>query len=309
VTWATAEVGAGTDVVGATARFLATMEGRGRPGSHDVVIDAARPWPARRRSDPVGVGWYITEVRHPAGRGGPGLPLYLLTTGAWVGPGWIAELPIEAVLSVNAEAVLQGLAWSLAVTAGGVLRRAPDAVSDPEPVPAPARRPAVSGLGRLRTVGDRDGRRASALRIVRSALAERPPLDPEHVRDVVAVGIWKYLEAMAEEEPRFRSVASGVPGAGRRVRADEVVPVEVLCDAVLRHPERCEEILGAAPLCLVTLDEHRRLAALRRRDREAVGWDCYRLAGVAVWDARRGGEADLHRLAAELELLPLSATA
>lgn len=120
-----------------------------------------------------------------------------------------------------------------------------------------------------------------------------------HKRSLLDVLMWHLTGADGGKYGiRYRSqgvVGEGLPKlrAERRVRHEHVIERKKLIDQLLVHPEDYERTLDSAVGCLVTKEEHNRLA---REGRGLDGWARYRSAGIVVYDAATGQKLDLEQI-------------
>lgn len=133
---------------------------------------------------------------------------------------------------------------------------------------------------------DADARRAGAVRLAQ-VLVTADGLHPAHRRHALSNAVWWYTEADGKLKIRFRSIGVlSEPDA--KVHHEHVVPRKLLVDRMLADPDGIPEILAACLACLVTVEEHRRLAAVAA---DLEGWERYRAAGVQVVDMVDGSSA------------------
>lgn len=107
-----------------------------------------------------------------------------------------------------------------------------------------------------------------------------------HRRHLLKLAQWWVTEADGKWRTRFRSqavvhLAMTEPEAQVRINHEHVYGRASLADRMLADPTQVEPILELCVGCIVTVDEHRRLSALR----DAEGWERYERAGVFVVDA------------------------
>jgi hypothetical protein len=110
---------------------------------------------------------------------------------------------------------------------------------------------------------------------------------PAQRREVLSLALWFATEADGKYRLRYRSVkAQQLSREDRRLlRHDHVVTRKQLIEAMIKDPERTEEIVRGAFACVVTDEEHRRLTALGETHQ---GWDRYIAAGIDVFDEQAG---------------------
>lgn len=138
-----------------------------------------------------------------------------------------------------------------------------------------------------RPLPEAEARRASAIRIAELVVAADGLIDT-HRKQLLSIAIWKVTEADRKYNLRYRSkaVLALPPGATRGdVIHEHVFPRSVLIAAMLAEPNRVAEILTGALACLVTKEEHARLA---RASKTADGWKRYRATGIDVVDMQDG---------------------
>jgi hypothetical protein len=109
------------------------------------------------------------------------------------------------------------------------------------------------------------------------------PIFERHKRDVISGLLWKITEARGKYTTRYRS--RGSMEAGAKVQHEHVFTRKDITDRIIAEPERAREILRDAVACVVTVDEHRRLARLGEAIR---GWVRYTEAGIEVIDTDDG---------------------
>jgi hypothetical protein len=121
----------------------------------------------------------------------------------------------------------------------------------------------------------------SAIRAIEGALA-LPILD-RHKRDIINGMLWKITEAGGKYRTRFRSRASLDDPSAKPIH-EHVFTRKHLTDEIMANPSRAREVLASAIGCVVTAEEHRRLAEAERKDPALRGWDRYKAAGIEVVD-------------------------
>lgn len=138
-----------------------------------------------------------------------------------------------------------------------------------------------------------DARDATARKLVKLLLKSYDDFEYEPwVREFIKLGLWKVSEAEAGKyNTRYRSLRSLRKGA--RVQHDHVVERAKLADELVAahraaDPERVDEILDRVIGCVVTKDEHRRLADISRLNPNLDGWERYAAAGIVVIDTMTG---------------------
>lgn len=126
----------------------------------------------------------------------------------------------------------------------------------------------------------------SAVAVSRFAVSSRDLTD-NHRKRLLNDAIWYRTEAASKIRIRYRSggvLALGLvaPSEWRKaVRHEHVQTRASLIARILAEPCQVEAILAEATSCLVTIAEHH---SLTQHDKNAAGWDRYRLAGVDVYD-------------------------
>jgi hypothetical protein len=128
-------------------------------------------------------------------------------------------------------------------------------------------------------------REESAISVARLVSDSAAVLNPAHVQELLSVAIWMFMEARGKYKTRYVAQGSLVPDA--RIRHEHVIPRKTLRLAMLRCPDRVERVMRLAVACIVTEDEHRRLAA------GEFGWNRYRQAGIIVIDRESHEVVDL----------------
>jgi hypothetical protein len=126
----------------------------------------------------------------------------------------------------------------------------------------------------------------SAVAVSRFAVSS-PDLTDHHRKRLLNDAIWYRTEAASKIRIRYRS--GGVLALGpvaptgwrKAVRHEHVQTRASLIARMLAEPYQVEAILAEATSCLVTVAEHH---SLTQYDKNAVGWDRYRLAGIDVYD-------------------------
>src|SRR5205807_2172838 len=107
-------------------------------------------------------------------------------------------------------------------------------------------------------------------------------LTPEHLRSFLDLGLWKLTKAAAANKYsiRFQTVAAIAAGSNGKVEHDHVYQRKKLRAALVRNPEKMDEILEKATGCVVTAEEHRLLSRISRDHPEMDGWERYERAGL-----------------------------
>jgi hypothetical protein len=133
---------------------------------------------------------------------------------------------------------------------------------------------------------EREHQLASAVEIARLVLNTPDLYEPQR-RKVLAEVLWFATQVDGKYTRRFRSNAARALAASERkqLRHDHVLTRKELIDALLREPERVDEIVRSALGCVVTKEEHDRLSALPGSHR---GWDRYIAARIDVCDEEAG---------------------
>lgn len=125
---------------------------------------------------------------------------------------------------------------------------------------------------------------ASARELVNVALRDTEML-LTHRKHLLKLAQWWVTEADGKWKTRFRSVrviklAQEDPNSHEPINHEHVYGRAELAERMLEDPSKVGSILELCIGCIVTVDEHRRLSALRNRQ----GWDRYRAAGIGVHD-------------------------
>jgi hypothetical protein len=96
-----------------------------------------------------------------------------------------------------------------------------------------------------------------------------------------------WREADGKYNLRYRSAgARKLAHADRRLlRHEHVQTRKQLVEEMIAEPSRVREIVLGATACVVTAEEHQRLAAVGE---ELQGWDRYLAAGIDVYDDHNG---------------------
>jgi hypothetical protein len=129
----------------------------------------------------------------------------------------------------------------------------------------------------------REERIASAVALARLVLGSPQLIDPQR-RRILSQAIWFVSEADGKYLTRYRSRGAReaqASGSVQDLRHDHVITRKALIDGMLAEPRHAEKILRGAIACVVTVEEHARLTALRP---EPSGWERYLAASVDVFD-------------------------
>lgn len=130
---------------------------------------------------------------------------------------------------------------------------------------------------------DADERIASALNAVRAILAAE--LVPAHKRELLSVCIWKLTLAEPVNKYATRFVSPAALACARNDRVHEhVVERSKLVRSLMDGSLRPEQLPSSAVACVVTRDEHARLARAAAANAGLEGWDRYRAAAIPVVD-------------------------
>ena len=133
---------------------------------------------------------------------------------------------------------------------------------------------------------DADLRMASARKLVKMLL-DADDLYPVHRKEFVRLALWKVTEAEGgKRRPRYRSRASCQ--SEMKLQHDHVYERAKMADDLIANPERMDEILDKAIGCLVTMEEHERLAKAGKNRPALQGWERYCAAGIEVIDGATG---------------------
>lgn len=106
-----------------------------------------------------------------------------------------------------------------------------------------------------------------------------------HKRELLSILMWKATEVDGKNNIRYRS-AGVLADEVARIHHEHVVTRKELVNRLISEPDRYVEILDDAVGCLVTREEHKRLAAAERADPSLRGWDRYRAADIIVHDMK-----------------------
>lgn len=125
---------------------------------------------------------------------------------------------------------------------------------------------------------------ASARELVNVALRDTKML-PAHRKHLLKLAQWWVTEADGKWKTRFRSVrviqlAEANPNSNEAINHEHVYGRAEPAERMLHDPSQVGAILELCIGCVVTVEEHRRLSAVRGLQ----GWDRYRTAGVGVHD-------------------------
>jgi len=105
-----------------------------------------------------------------------------------------------------------------------------------------------------------------------------------HKRDVINAMLWKITEARGKYTTRHRSAGAIAVPKGTKLQHEHVTTRKDLVSAIMNEPSRARELLRTATGCVVTIEEHRRLTDITRKQPDLRGWDRYEAAGIAVID-------------------------
>src|SRR5215212_1243201 len=111
----------------------------------------------------------------------------------------------------------------------------------------------------------------------------RLPILERHKRGVISGMLWELTQIRGKYTTRYRSRAALEP-RGAKLQHEHVFTRKDLTDRILANPERAREILGSAVACVVTVNEHRQLAAIDRTVPGVRGCERYERAGIEVLD-------------------------
>ncbi len=112
-------------------------------------------------------------------------------------------------------------------------------------------------------------------------------LYPVHKRELLDVCIWKITEADGKFNTRFRSIGTLDE---KSLRHEHVVERKSIIDRLLLEPDNYYEILNDAIACIVSKDEHDKLTAISKKNRNLSGWERYKAADIRVFDLLSGNE-------------------
>lgn len=132
-----------------------------------------------------------------------------------------------------------------------------------------------------------------AVAIARLVVGNADSLRPAHVMELLSVAIWKFTEARGKYMTPYTTRAALASNA--RLRHEHVIPRKQMSLAMLRFPQRVEEIMRLSVACAVTHDEHRLLSGSH------VGWHRYKHAGLLVLDRNTREPVDLDAMADALQ--------
>jgi hypothetical protein len=111
----------------------------------------------------------------------------------------------------------------------------------------------------------------------------RMPILDWHKRRLVSGAIWFITEAGGKYKTRYRSRAS-LDDPSAKLHHEHVFTRKDLTARLMADPEQAREILQSAIACVVTVEEHRRLAAAEKENPQLRGWERYQAAGIEVVD-------------------------
>ncbi|MGZ5445015.1 MAG: hypothetical protein ACXW5U_18935 [Thermoanaerobaculia bacterium] len=117
----------------------------------------------------------------------------------------------------------------------------------------------------------------SAITIVEGVL--RMPVLERHKRGIISGMIWAITEARGKYRTRYRSKAS-LQKPTPKLHHEHVLTRKDLTDRIMAEPDKVREILSEAVACVVTVEEHRKLAQAERQNPALRGWDRYIVAGI-----------------------------
>lgn len=117
----------------------------------------------------------------------------------------------------------------------------------------------------------------SAITIVDGVL--RMPVLERHKRDIINGMLWSITQARGKYQTRYRSKAS-LEKPTPKLHHEHVLTRKDLIDRIMAAPEKAREILSEAIACVVTVDEHRKLARVERENPALRGWDRYTAAEI-----------------------------
>ena len=109
------------------------------------------------------------------------------------------------------------------------------------------------------------------------------PLLDDHKRGIINGMLWAITEARGKYTTRYRSKAALDAPKDAKLQHEHVIPRKALIDAIMHEPERARDIARTAIGCVVTREEHRKLAAVDRTQR-LHAWERYTAAGITVID-------------------------
>jgi hypothetical protein len=112
----------------------------------------------------------------------------------------------------------------------------------------------------------------------------RMPILEAHRKALVSGTLWFITEARGKYSTRYWSRAAK-DNPSSKLQHEHVFTRKDLTARLMAEPQKAREILQSAIACVVTVDEHRRLAEAERQDRSLRGWDRYKAAGIEVVDS------------------------
>ncbi len=139
-------------------------------------------------------------------------------------------------------------------------------------------------LSRYTRSDQAEGKIASARALVELSLRDTVML-PTHRKHLIKLAQWWVTEADGKWKTRFKSskvlqLARDEPGSQVRINHEHVFGRAELADRILKDPSQVDSVLELCIGCIVTVDEHQQLSALRGLQ----GWERYRVAGIEVCD-------------------------
>lgn len=108
------------------------------------------------------------------------------------------------------------------------------------------------------------------------------PILEQHKRALISGALWFITEARGKYKTRYRSLASKEVGA--KLQHEHVFTRKDLTDRLMAQPERARETLKSAVACVVTAEEHKRLAVVDRQHPSLRGWERYDEANIEYED-------------------------
>jgi hypothetical protein len=122
----------------------------------------------------------------------------------------------------------------------------------------------------------------SAKRAIQAILEIRSELCPEHVRAILYRGLSLITEAEATEKYglRYQTKKAIQAKSKKELRHEHVYEKKKLRDALLKHPEKFDEILEQAIGGVITEDEHKTLTKKSRENPKLDGWERYKAADL-----------------------------
>jgi hypothetical protein len=94
----------------------------------------------------------------------------------------------------------------------------------------------------------------SAVKVAVFAATQASQLHPAHVNELLSIAAWMFTEARGKYTTRY--ITRGAISEGVNLRHEHVVTRLELRTAILKHPERAEQLLRLAVPCTVTKKEH-----------------------------------------------------